>query len=1242
MAAELPRPGVEVIQQFEATSPSVIVPVLVPFVTGPAKEIVELTTSEGAVNTDAKQGTYEQLPQVVAQSAFPSPRGNIAEVNVEEDSIRAAMLFGGRLSQLDRDPGSAFHVAWNNARRAAFRTPEITGAGLALDGLTLVLAIDQTVRLNTTEDVVITFATVGGGSLTAQQIADQINDAVGQEVATLIPVSSNNRVQIASPTWGAGSSVTIRAGASANTLLVALTDAVEYRVEAAGFYGQDQADNTTLSAFIAWSRGNRLDDGVITSFVTAPGNDGSLGQISLDSSGAEVFAEAQAPAVTFTGGGSLDLKVGDYFFTDGVRPNSTAEISRVESARFKLGTINTQLSTFDDDGDVLTAVYDDSKVNTLLAGVPFSPRYAWFRARKLLGENTAATAAVATGSKQGTPATVATILGAGAGGGPFALAGLTLVVGVTDDGVEQDDFTFTFTGGPFADMPAVATAIAGNIPGVVAANEAGQLRLSTTSTGADQALVLRATSTAGAILGFTSLPTSDAGTDVEFRDIAAVLTGGAQTFPFTAVNGETLVIDVSSDGGATWPVSRTFTAQTGSLGPHANIAALLGMLNTAARWDGGTLPTQFAISNNGNALIITSTATGATAALRVNAASTGIGVTTNADYQLTSGQTDVGEENLQGLTFKFRLNDRPDIYTVVFTADSLDEAVAEINEVVGFPVASIGGGSDSQLVLTSPLEGAASKIEIIDDGTNTRAFAAFGYTSGQTVSGSGRPNPDFRVDSSGNAVIGAEILRNAVTGQPFGNSRADLYIQYTGLRLDVSPRAEDRALLSISDTTTLGQVLSPLNLSNPLGLAMFFQIINAPGIACKGMGVGETSAGEPDGTLRAYTEVADFIQSEEIYAICPLTTEQTVFDMFREHVEFMSGPTQKGERILVQSPLDPERAVDVIVASGLSADTTATPNQLIIDVNPNQGLVDNGINPALPIPQSDEVFVELVVVTGATQEIRRYSVASVNGVLVTFRTTFTGGFNAEGFYSTTTLNETLVNADWSMKIRGAELLIPGSPLPDKDKIAETVAARNNAIKNRRVVSVFPDTVVATIEGTDQLIPSYYAGSAITGMIASNAPQQGFTNLPMTGFTGVKGSNDKFSTRQLNIMAGGGTYILVQEIQGGPVTSRHQLTTDLTSIETRELSITKVVDFVAKFMRTGLRNFIGTFNITQPFLDMLSTVIQGMLSFLEEGGVILGGDLNNLIQDKNAPDTVTVDITLDVPFPCNYIRLTLTI
>lgn len=1242
MSAELPRPGVEVIQEFAAASPTILQPTLVPFVAGPAKEVIEVTDADGLVNDDALQGSYDQLPQVIAQNAFPSPRGNIQEVNVEEASIDTHLLFGGSLNQLDRDPGSAFLTAHNESRKAIIRTKEISGAGLAIQGLVLVLAIDVRARLNVTEDVTVTFASVGGGDLTAQQIADQINAAVGSEVATLVVFGPSHRVQISSLIYGAASSVTIRAGGSANSLLGVVSDAVEYRVEGAGFHAQDQVNNTTLSPYIVFSQGLYLEDGAPAAFPTAATTDVSYGQTKQNLDGTTVFAEASAPSLLFAGPGSIDLQVGDYFVADGTRPNATAEVSRVEPARFKLGIINSSLSTFDDDGDVLTAVYDNSDLTILLGAVPFAPQWSWFKARGIIGDNPAAEAATLTGSVAGNPAEVGSVAGSGIAGGPYALAGLTLVTIVTLDGAAQLDNTFTFTGGPFADMTAIVAAIGTNIPNVVATDSAGELVLSTTKTGKDQSVQVLATSTALAALSITAA--TGTGKDVEFVDVAAVVTGADQTFPYNEATGETIVIEQSNDGGLTWVAgTRTFThTTTGSA--FANIAALLAELNTAAKWDGGTLPTAFLVSNNVDKLVFTSVATGSLVGIRVATVSTAIDIGTPAGkFQFTADQADIGEENINGTIFKLRFNDRPQIYTVVLTSDSLDDAVAEINEVVGWSVASIGGGLEDRLKLDSTLEGAASRVEVIDDGTNNLAMSAFGLTGGNADdTGAGRPNADFFLDGFGQINMGAEILRNIVTGEPFGPGTADIYVQYTALRLDVSPQAADPGLISLSDVETLQTVLNPITTQNPLGLAMFFQLINAPGIVSKGLGVSATSAAAPEGTALAYTEVTNFLESEEVYAIAPLTSDKTISDIFRTHIDFMSGAEQKGERILFQSPPVPSRAVDEIVASGLTANSTATDNELVLDVNPTSSLVAAGLNPSMPIPVSDDLFVQLTVATGSGQEVRYYSVETVNSTLVVFRTTFASGENEDAFYSIAPLTETILNADWSMAIRGAELLIPGSTLPDKDGIADTVAALNSAIANRRVFSVFPDTIKASLSGTEELMPSYYAAAAMTGMVASQAPQQGFTNLSMVGFTGVQGSSDTYSTRQLNVMAGGGTYILVQDADGAPVICRHQLSTDLASIETREMSITKVIDYVAKFMRAGLRNFIGTFNITQPFLDTLSTVIQGMLSFLEEGGTILGGDLNNLIQDTTQPDTVLVDVTLDVPFPCNFIRLTLVI
>jgi hypothetical protein len=1228
MATELPRPGVEVVQEFQSASPTIVRPTLVPFVCGPAKEIIDVLNTDGTLNANAKQGTYNQLPLLVSQSAFPSPRGNIAQVNVEEASIEAFFQFGGSLLKLKRDPGESFLKAWNKAGAASIESLTDPGGGFAIDGLTLVIAIDVPSRLDTSEDVAITFAgATPGASLTAAQVAAQINSATGQAVATAV----SNRCRITSLKHSALSSVTIRAGGSANTLL-GFTVANEYRVTGAGFRAQDLANNTTISPWVEWTPGVYLVNGVAASFPAILSNTAGFGLV--DDSG--TFAGTAMANISYQGGGSILLQVGDFFYADGVAPTAGALVKKVEANRFKLGTLNVARSIFDADGNVVTAVYDDANVNTLFAGTPFAPQYAWFKAENLT-HSSVPQPAVATGVVEGAAATPAVVEGTSSPAGPYALTGLTLKGYVTLDGVVQDDFVFTFTGAPLADMAAVVAAIGTNIPHVAAVNDAGKLKLSTTATGALQSLNLHPTSTAAATLGFTfpgGTDRSGTGTDVTFAPLGPVVTTNGN-IAFANVPTNTLILKISADGGGTFPTTRSHTF---GAGPFANIAAVIADIAADNAFMGGGSPDIVLSNPSGAELRIRYTGnTGDQAVLKIDPSSTAINGVGKLFF--TPSQQAAGFDGLNGLTFEFKLNGRPHVYQVLFTSNSLVDAVTSINTVVGWPVASVGGTNTDELKITSDLAGIASEVQVVEVALTTQANIALGFAGGVDVFGSGRPNPDFWLDVNGNANIGADILRNTVTGAPFDPGQADLYIQYKGLRLDVSPQAVGQpSLISVSDVDTLTTLLSPLNQDNPLGLGLFFALINAPGTLCTGMGVADAPAIAPDGTLLAYTEVANFIEAQEVYAIAPLTHDETVAQMFKAHVELMESPEQKGERILFFNPLVPTHANDVIVASGLNGHSTLTPNQFVLDVNPSSALVTNGINPANPIPVSAGLYLEITV----AGEVRRYNVSGVNGVVTTLNVTFSGSQNVDGFYSTTPLTEELVDADFSLEIRGALLLLPGSTLPDKDAIASTVQAKAQAYKYRRMFYVFPDKVTASVNGVASLLEAYHACAAITGMCAHFPPQQGFTNMPMVGFTGVQGSQDTFSNRQLNVMAAGGVYLLVQDATGAPIISRMQLSTDMTTIEKRELSITKIVDFTAKFLRAGLRNFIGTFNITQPFLDTVSTVIHGMLKFLEENGVLISGDLNNIIQSTDQPDTVLVDVLLDVPFPCNYIRLTLVI
>jgi hypothetical protein len=496
-----------------------------------------------------------------------------------------------------------------------------------------------------------------------------------------------------------------------------------------------------------------------------------------------------------------------------------------------------------------------------------------------------------------------------------------------------------------------------------------------------------------------------------------------------------------------------------------------------------------------------------------------------------------------------------------------------------------------------------------------------------------RPTPDLVIDGGGAVVLKNDFLRDT-EGNPISAS-GSLLISYHALRLDVSAMAATPGLLNIEDTTQLETALSPVNTENPLALMLYFMSINAPGVVVTGIGVDEVSSLNPDGTPDGYSRALSFLEAQEVYALAPASQDPVVHQLCMTHVDSMSDPDAKGERIVFINPMMPGEAIPVLVSSGTNGEGTGVTNEFDTKLpGLSADILAAGLDPT-NLPVSAGLYLDIA------SDTYRYSVSAVSGTKVSIRVAFSPGENDDSFYAISNLPSGLLEESFTLYKRG-EPLVDSMDKPDYQAIAQAYQDLGKTYANRRVIMVAPENVAANIDSTEQKVPGYYVCAAIAGMVGQLPPQQGFTNYPITGFARCFGSNDVFTNRQMNIGAAGGTYWVIQEVAGGPLTCRHQLTTDLTSIERRELSITKVVDFTAKFMRSGLRSFIGKFNITQPFLDTLSTVVQGQLSFLTESGVLIGGDLNNIIQDKSAPDTVLIDVTLDVPYPCNYIRLTLVI
>ena len=790
----------------------------------------------------------------------------------------------------------------------------------------------------------------------------------------------------------------------------------------------------------------------------------------------------------------------------------------------------------------------------------------------------------------------------------------TLVINV--DGAAQDQ-TVTIAAAPTSKTDFIAKIQAGLSGATVALDATGKYAVITSlTTGASSSLVIRSSSTLTSILTFSS--TSNRGVS-----IAAVSDGSSGAY--------TSILEFAGQNFTTSAGNAVLTASAApSLPPAAGSTLILS--------DGGQ-PQVIVFTGSEVAV------TGASASLQ-------------ATIQAVVGTAAGGNISVTSSSGKLTLTNVKDG----------DESIITI--VGGSALASLDPGGTPTLVAGAVVNGAPyppvpgdqiwidgvlyAYVNRVAPGGNTARLkinkqvpvsadvgsSFFIQAMNLTASSVGRPTPDLVLDLSDNLYIKANLLRDYI-GHPVSVSVVPLYVSYQAVRLDTTALAKDPGLLRFNNTTELEAAIAPVTADNPLALGCFFSLINAPGIQVTALGVDEVDSEEPFGTVEAFTRAAEYLEGFNVYAIALLTHNESVAQVFNTHVQFMSEPTQRGERIVYWNPSVPQRGIDSIVASGTKGDglTTTTFDTKI--TNLSVLLQNAGVSPIGVIPISTGLYLNL-----SWQGVAySFSIKSVSGSVITVRTVsgdFPVGSNSDNFYSVLPIPLPVIQSTFSILTRGLPL-VTAAGTPDRTAISVSMNTLGTSFGQRRFCMTAPDKCTATVNGVTQLLEGFYLNCATVGAIGQQAPQRSFTNFPLTGFTGVSWSyGGQYSESQLDVMAGGGTWIYIQDSEAGPVFCRMALTTDMTSIETRTDSVTKVVDFTAKFMRGMLKTFIGRFNIAQGFLDTLGTVVQGGFGYLVENGVLVGATSDNIIQDENNRDTVLVDSTLDVPIPCNYIKLTLLI
>ena len=205
-----------------------------------------------------------------------------------------------------------------------------------------------------------------------------------------------------------------------------------------------------------------------------------------------------------------------------------------------------------------------------------------------------------------------------------------------------------------------------------------------------------------------------------------------------------------------------------------------------------------------------------------------------------------------------------------------------------------------------------------------------------------------------------------------------------------------------------------------------------------------------------------------------------------------------------------------------------------------------------------------------------------------------------------------------------------------EALATRVANVSKSFSHKRVVMTFPD--YCQVDG--KKVPGYYCTCVAAGMVAGLPANAGLTYKGAAVVEKVFNSNFKFDYDQLNIIAGGGTMIFMQDDPASLPYIRHQLTTDLTTTKTSEVSVIKNNDYVSFKFKATMKKFLGIYNVQEGLFTMLTAAFTGDIESMsrsisvELGPILISASIVELKQSETNADQVEAVIDTVQPAPFN--------
>lgn len=527
------------------------------------------------------------------------------------------------------------------------------------------------------------------------------------------------------------------------------------------------------------------------------------------------------------------------------------------------------------------------------------------------------------------------------------------------------------------------------------------------------------------------------------------------------------------------------------------------------------------------------------------------------------------------------------------------------------------------------------------------------------------------------SLDGVELAPNMTTGG-LEIVSAEVLVDYRALRIDLASSVRDYgSFAELEAVFGVGQIVPENPLAFGLSLAKMNTITKVNGLGL----YDEYLRNEQNAHLKAL----DVIKKTEMYALAVQSHNSVVHQIYSRFVEQSSYPREGKERIalcnrtlvtteeVVEETLTNDfriivnTRVDGIATIGANTLQTAAP--LFRHVQRGDEVVVFGGVGAIPgtypvtmVDSANQIqlgggFAVSYPTTTLEYYIQRPDGLEGNGVIFHDKNAhfLSGGVAPSHYLVFGGKKHIITSVDSETKLRVVQ--VPGIVSVQKDisysiirdltktEQAQFLKAYSEAFRNRRFVMMWPDVLKLPVGTETKELPGWYACSAVAGMVSGLPTHQGFTNILVAGFTDFEHSADYFDDEQLDIIAEGGTCILTHTFKGTPLFIRHELTTDRTAIKYQELMVTKNVDFIAKFVRSYYKPFIGIYNVVQSTKDEMMTLGTTLIEYLKKqkmpriGSPVTDGKIIRL-EEGLTGDTIEIDFDLTIPLPLNNINIKL--